>query len=97
MREPSRLVGDAVRQLERMYGAAAANPLDVVLQDWAAEQFTATAADQIITQHSAYGLPPGMAALAPKGLLFASTEMAPQFGGLIEGALEAANGVVGRL
>ena len=97
LREPSRLVGDAVRQLERMYGAAAANPLDVVLQDWAAEQFTATAADQIITQHPAYGLPPGMAALAPKGLLFASTEMAPQFGGFIEGALEAADWVLRRL
>jgi monoamine oxidase len=97
LREPSRLIGDALRQLERMYGAAAANPLDVVFQDWAKEQFTATAADQIVRQHPAYGLPPGMAALAPKGLLFASTEMAPQFGGLIEGALEAANGVVGRL
>ena len=97
LREPSRLTADAVRQLEKMFGPAAANPLDVVYQDWATEKFTATAADQIISQHPPYGLPPGMAALAPKGLLFASTEMAPQFGGFIEGALEAANGVVGRL
>jgi len=38
-----------------------------------------------------------MASLAPKGLLFASTEMAPQFGGIIEGALEAAEGVLATL
>ena len=80
-----------------MYGAAAATPLDVVYQDWAGEKFTATEADQIISQHPPYGLPPGMAALAPKGLLFASTEMAPQFGGFIEGALEAAQGALARL
>ena len=55
LREPSRLIGDALRQLERMYGAAAANPLDVVFQDWAKEQFTATAADQIVRQHPAEG------------------------------------------
>ena len=97
LREPARLIGDAVRQLEKMYGAAAATPLDVVYQDWAAEKFTATEADQIIAQHPPYGLPPGMAALAPKGLLFASTEMAPQFGGFIEGALEAAQGALSRL
>lgn len=97
LREPSRLVGEAVRQLEKMYGADAANPLDVVYQDWAEEKFTATEADQIIARHPPYGLPPGMASLASKGLLFASTEMAPQFGGFIEGALEAAQGVLARL
>lgn len=96
-REPSRLVGDALRQLEKLYGAAAANPLEVVYLDWAREKFTATAADQIIAQHPPYGMPPGMARLAQKGLLFASTEMASQFGGFIEGALEAAEGVLGRL
>jgi monoamine oxidase len=42
-------------------------------------------------------MPRGMAALARKGLLFASTEMAPQFGGFIEGALEAARGALARL
>jgi len=97
LREPTRLVGDAVQQLEKMYGTAAASPLDVVYQDWAEETFTATEADQIISQHPPYGLPPGMATLAPKGLLFASTEMAAQFGGFIEGALEAAQGALARL
>ena len=80
-----------------MYGPAAANPLNVVYQDWAGEQFTATEADQIIAQHPPYGLPPGMATLTQKGLLFASTETAPQFGGYVEGALEAAQAVRERL
>jgi monoamine oxidase len=38
-----------------------------------------------------------MATLADKGLLFASTEVAPQFGGFIEGALEASQAVLERL
>ena len=97
LREPSRLIDDAVRQLEKMYGSTAANPLEVTLKDWAMEEFTATEADQIITQHPPYGLPPGMATLADKGLLFASTEMAPQFGGFIEGALEASQNVLAQL
>ncbi len=97
LREPSRLIDDAVKQLENMYGAAAATPLDVTLQDWAGEEFTATEADQVISQHPPYGLPPGMATLADKDLLFASTEMAPQFGGFIEGALEASQEVLARL
>jgi monoamine oxidase len=97
MREPSRLLADAVHQLEKMYGAAAAKPLDVILKDWSLEEYTATEADQLTSQHPRYGIPPGMAALAGKGLLFASSEMAPQFGGFIEGALEASQNALSRL
>ncbi len=96
-REPDRLKSDAIAQLEKMYGPDAANPLDIILQDWATEEFTATETDQITSQHPAYGLRPGMAALADKGLLFASTEMAPQFGGFIEGALEASRDALKQL
>jgi monoamine oxidase len=96
-RVASRLVEDALRQLGNMYGPAAATPLDTCFRDWSLEKFTATESDQIVTQHPPYGLPPGMAALADKGLLFASTEMAPQFGGFIEGALEASQAVLARL
>lgn len=96
-RQPSRLRADAVAQLERMYGAAAAKPVEVVLMDWSLEQYTATQADQITAQHPRYGIPPGMAALAERGLLFASSEMAPQFGGFIEGALEASRSVLQQL
>lgn len=97
MREPSRLLADAVHQLEKMYGAAAAKPVDVILKDWSLEEFTATEADQLTSQHPRYGIPPGMATLADRGLLFASSEMAPQFGGFIEGALEAAQNVLVKL
>jgi monoamine oxidase len=97
LREPSRLIADAVQQLEKMYGDAAASPLDVIVRDWALERFTATDADRMIAQHPHYGLPPGIALLANRGLLFASSEMAPQFGGFIEGALEAAQIVLQKL
>ena len=97
LREPSRLQDDAVRQLETMYGAAAAEPFDVVLMDWSLEPYTAAQADQMTAQHPRYGIPPGMAALADRGLLFASSEMAPQFGGFIEGALEASHNVLRQL
>lgn len=97
LREPSRLKADAVVQLEKMFGSAAAAPLEMTLQDWSAEEFTATDADQITSQHPPYGLPPAMAELADKGLFFASTEMAPQFGGFIEGALEASREVLQQL
>lgn len=96
-REPSRLQADAVRQLEKMYGAPAGKPLQVMLKDWSQEQFTATQADQMTSEHPRYGIPPGMAALADRGLFFASSEMAPQFGGFIEGALEAAHNVLRQL
>ncbi len=97
MREPSRLLTDAVNQLEKMYGAAAAKPVDIILKDWSLEEYTATEADQLTSQHPRYGIPPGMAALANRGLLFASSEMAPQFGGFIEGALEASQNALSRL
>jgi monoamine oxidase len=97
LREPSRLKADALRQLESMYGAAAANPLEISFKDWANAEVTATEADQITSQHPRYGLPPGMAGFAGKGLFFASSEMAPQFGGFIEGALEASRYVLNRL
>lgn len=96
-REGSRLAIDALAQLQRLYGARAAEPLDVILQDWALEAYTATPADQLTSHHPRYGMPPGMAALADRGLLFASSEMAPQFGGFIEGALESAQIALARI
>jgi monoamine oxidase len=89
-RESSRLEADAVRQLEKMYGAEAARPLEVIVMDWSKEEFTATESDRMTGQHPRYGMPPAISALTDSGLLFASSEMAPQFGGFIEGALEAA-------
>ena len=72
-----------------MFGPALADPLDVIVKDWAEDSATATPADNATTSHPHYGMPSSIAALADQDLLFASTEMASQFGGFIEGALEA--------
>jgi monoamine oxidase len=42
-------------------------------------------------------MPSSIAAVADQGLLFASTEMASQFGGFIEGALEASESALQQL
>jgi monoamine oxidase len=88
-RTRSRLIDDATKQLERMFGPALAEPLDVILKDWAEDSATATPADNATISHPQYGMASSIAALADQGLLFASTEMASQFGGFVEGALEA--------
>ncbi len=96
-REPARLIEDATRQLEQMFGPEAANPLDVIVKDWAEDIDTATPADNASGPHPQYGISPAVAALAEQGLLFASTEMAQQFGGFVEGALEAAQATLQQL
>ncbi len=88
-RRKARLLDDATQQLQRMFGPAAANPLDAIVKDWAEDIETATPADNATTHHPQYGTSAAIAAVADKGLLFASTEMASQFGGFVEGALEA--------
>ncbi|MEM9763772.1 MAG: FAD-dependent oxidoreductase [Pseudomonadota bacterium] len=86
----------AVRaQLGRLFGAAAASPRTVMLQDWAAEPETAVPADHAgPAGHPAYGMPRSVAALAERGLFFAGSEMATRDGGFLEGALEAAEAAV---
>ncbi|MCG6890551.1 MAG: FAD-dependent oxidoreductase [Gammaproteobacteria bacterium] len=96
-RESSRLVEDALKQLERMFGPPGANPLDVIVKDWAEDIDTATPADNANGHHPQYGVSPAIAALAQRGLLFASTEMASQFGGFVEGALEASQATLQQL
>jgi monoamine oxidase len=96
-RESSRLIEDAVKQLEKMFGPEAANPLDVIVKDWAEDIDTATPADNASGHHPQYGISPAIAALAERGLWFSSTEMAQQFGGFIEGALEASQATLQQL
>ena len=96
-REPGSLKAGALAQLRQMFGTAAADPIEVIIQDWGKEACTAVAADQSTTHHPRYGLPQALLPLADRGLLFASTETAPQFGGFIEGALEAAEIALGKL
>jgi len=89
-REPSSLIENAIKQLERLFGPLAANPLDVFFQDWALEPFTATQQDALSGHHPDYGLTANIKAMKARGIYFSSTETASKSGGFIEGALEAA-------
>jgi monoamine oxidase len=93
-RESSVLIESAIKQLERLFGPQAANPVDVFFQDWALEAFTATKEDALSGHHPNYGLTSNIKALQAGGIYFSSTETSPQSGGFIEGALEAAEDTV---
>ena len=85
------LLSQARQQLARLFGDAALHPVKMLLQDWAEEEHTTTALDfTALAQHPAYGLPTALAGLADGQLLLASSEVASDFGGYLEGALCAA-------
>jgi monoamine oxidase len=89
----------AVEQLAAMYGQNAPQPVDILVQDWAREEFTATDADanEQLSQHPAYGTPPSLTNLWDGKLQLTSSEMAPDFGGYLEGALEAAEIAIAKI
>lgn len=81
----------AVAQLERLFGAQAMLPKQVFYQDWAAQAETATDLDMApMNGHPLYCLPDVLSGLWQGRLLMGATEVAPQFGGFLEGALEVA-------
>ncbi|KIN73050.1 flavin monoamine oxidase family protein [Sulfitobacter guttiformis] len=82
-------------QLGRLFGPSAAQPAQLIVKDWAADPFTATDSDLApLFAHPVYTLPATMRGLWEGNLHFAGTEVAPQFGGYAEGALEAAEAVL---
>ncbi|UOA30565.1 Putative flavin-containing monoamine oxidase AofH [Sulfitobacter sp. DSM 110093] len=84
----------AVMQLTAMFGPEMADPMHLVLQDWATIPDIARPQDRHpVRSHPRYGLPTNLRALSARGVIFASTETAPEFGGFLEGALEAAEHV----
>jgi len=93
-RERSTLINNAIPQLEAMFGAQASDPVDVLFKDWANDRLTASNDDEASLQHALYGRPNVLAQLANEGLMFSSAEIGTQFGGLLEGALEAAEGTM---
>lgn len=81
-------------QLGRLFGPEAAIPTKLYIKDWAFDPYTSTRADQQpLYAHPTYGIPQTMKGLWDSKLHFAGTEAAPQYGGYIEGALEAAKNV----
>lgn len=96
--DPEGLKTAGVAQLVRLFGPAAAKPMNVVLQDWARDPYTSTSLDQQPpTGHPAYTLPAALQDLWGGRLLFGSTETAQVFGGFLEGALTRAAELVGEL
>lgn len=78
-------------QLTRLFGPEAADHSELLLKDWAYDPFTSTKRDlEPLYAHPQYGLPHALLNLWDRRLVFAGTEVAPQFGGYLEGALEAA-------
>lgn len=83
-----------VRQMSRLFGTAAANPLRVIVQDWSREPLTAAAQDRAPrTTHPAYGQRSLCVDHWQDKLYFCGTETAQTAGGYLEGALEAGNRV----
>ena len=82
----------AVRdQLVRLFGPDAAHPTALHIKDWAADSFTATVEDAAPPPgHPAYGMPPELHPLWDGALVLSSSEVAREYGGFLEGALEAA-------
>ena len=87
----SQVLEQSVQQLVRLFGPKMAKPKFLSFQDWAHDPLTATKADhQSPYVHPTYGLPSSLTRLWDGGLLLGSTEVAGQFGGYLEGAVESA-------
>ncbi|MFA9216141.1 MAG: flavin monoamine oxidase family protein [Sphingomonadaceae bacterium] len=85
-------------QLGRLFGSAAASPVDDVIKDWSTDVYTATAQDLLDGgQHAA--APKVSAASGPwhACLTGIASEWSPQFPGYVAGAIEAAERGVRRL
>ena len=84
------LQDQVVVQLRRLFGSAAGAPRDVIIQDWATEPLTSTAADGLtIGAHPDYR-PIPLPEPWNKRLALCGSEAAPEFGGYLEGALASA-------
>jgi monoamine oxidase len=80
----------AIAQLVRLFGPEAAHPLWSVVQDWAQEPLTAAREDlRPLSYHPMYEAAQLPTAWAQR-LWLAGTEQSPNYGGYLEGALEAA-------
>ena len=84
-----RFLDSVSAQLIRLFGPSATEQA-LHLQDWALETHTATPLDLATHGHPDYGMPAALRDVWGSALLFASSEVATDFGGYLEGALGAA-------
>lgn len=77
-------------QLIRLFGEEAANPIELIYKDWAFDPHTANALDHApLGHHPHYGLPEALKTLTDRNIHLCVTEVAPEMGGYLEGALAA--------
>ena len=82
-------------QLIRLFGPKAGAPTQLYVKDWAFDPYTSTEADLApLYAHPTYTMPSSLTQLWGTHLHFSGTEVAPEFGGYLEGALEAAENVL---
>ncbi len=87
------LLDRARGQLIELFGPDAAEPLEMVLQDWSGDRLTADERDRRPFEgHPVYGLADRPAGPWEGRLHFISSETAHEHGGLIEGAVARATG-----
>lgn len=85
------LIRMAIEQLVSIFGEKARLYKEVIIKDWSTESFTAGPRDQEpLRHHPQYGLNPDLGEAWAGRLKFISSESSFTHGGLIEGALEAA-------
>ncbi|MEP3629829.1 MAG: NAD(P)/FAD-dependent oxidoreductase [Hyphomicrobiales bacterium] len=78
-------------QLIRLFGEKAANPIELIYEDWAFDPHTANTLDHApLMHHPDYGLPAALKTLPDRNIHLCVTEVAPEMGGYLEGALAAA-------
>lgn len=85
-------------QLVEIFGPELSDPLDIRMMDWAQNANIATRQDHTSPQfHPSYGMPAAFEGLWENTLLLSSTETASEFGGFVEGALEASEATFAKL
>lgn len=92
--EEELLLEMVTNQLVRLFGPAAKNASSILYKDWSSDAETAVKADSIpLRDFPTYGKLLAAGAWTKK-LIFAGTETSEQFGGHLEGALQAAEQAV---
>ncbi len=81
---------DIREQLTRMFGSPAAAPIELLIQDWSQEQWTAAPSKAASPEYGLLGHPYYQQPTLDGRLHWSSTETARAFAGHIEGALVAA-------
>ena len=91
---PELQVDEVVAQLVRMFGRQAADPLQVLVQDWRRQAWTSPAAVEHLGAHHLFGHPLLARPALTGRLHWATTETSAQSPGHVEGALAAAERAV---